>query len=73
VAPAAAGAAPRGLASTGDPVFSRPWQLLGCPCLALPVPSDRVDLPLGIQVIGRPGDDARVLGAAAWMEGVLRA
>jgi Asp-tRNA(Asn)/Glu-tRNA(Gln) amidotransferase A subunit family amidase len=37
------------------------------------VPSDRVDLPLGIQVIGRPGDDARVLGAAAWMEGVLRA
>lgn len=71
VAPAAPGAAPRGLASTGDPVFSRPWQLLGCPCLALPVQQDPAGLPLAIQVIGRPGDDARVLGAAAWMEGVL--
>jgi Asp-tRNA(Asn)/Glu-tRNA(Gln) amidotransferase A subunit family amidase len=72
VAPAAPGAAPRGLRSTGDPVFNRPWQLLGCPCIALPVQRDGAGLPLAIQVIARPGDDARLLSAAAWMEAELR-
>ena len=46
VAPAAPGAAPRGLRFTGDPVFNRPWQLLGCPCIALPVQRDGAGLPL---------------------------
>ncbi|WP_280152299.1 amidase [Piscinibacter sp. XHJ-5] len=72
LAPAAAGAAPRGLRSTGDPLFSRPWQLLGCPCIALPVRDDIRGLPLGVQLIGRPGGDARLLAAAAWVEAAIR-
>ena len=72
MAPAAPGAAPRGLQSTGDPVFNRPWQLLGCPCLALPAGHDAGGLPLAIQLVGRPGDDQRLLAAAAWIEAVLR-
>ena len=71
IAPAAPGAAPRGLASTGDPVFNRPWQLLGCPCVAVPSGRDENGLPLGVQVIGRPGDDEKLLGVAAWIEARL--
>ncbi|HEX6704509.1 MAG TPA: amidase [Albitalea sp.] len=71
VAPAAPGAAPRGLASTGDPLFNRPWQLLGCPCVALPAGQDAQGLPLGIQLVGAPGADEQLLAIAAWIEGVL--
>lgn len=69
LAPAASGAAPRTLSTTGDPLFSRPWQLLGCPCVAIPAGHDAAGLPLGLQVVGRPGDDERTLAAAAWAEG----
>lgn len=72
LAPAAPGAAPDGLETTGDPLFSRPWQLLGCPCVALPAAQDAAGMPLGVQVIGRPQDDARTLVAAAWMFAALR-
>ncbi len=73
IAPAAPGAAPRGLASTGDPHFSRPWQLLGCPCIALPGGLDAAGLPLGLQVTARPNDDERLFAAAAWIGRVLEA
>jgi amidase len=70
--PAAPGAAPASLKTTGDPLFNRPWQLLGCPCLTLPIGLDADGLPLGLQLVARPGDDARLLTAAAWAEGVLQ-
>jgi len=72
IAPAAPGAAPRGLVSTGDPMFNRPWQLLGCPSIALPGGLDATGLPLGLQVIGRPQDDDRVFAAAAWIADALQ-
>ncbi len=68
LAPAATGAAPLGLASTGDPLFSRPWQLLGCPCLTLPGGLDDAGLPLGLQLVGRPDEDERLFAAAAWVQ-----
>ncbi len=71
--PAAPGAAPPSLQTTGDPLFNRPWQVLGCPCLTLPVGLDTEGLPLGLQLVARPGDDARLFAAAAWVEGVLQA
>ena len=71
VTPAAPGAAPRDLSTTGDPLFNRPWQLLGCPCVALPGGADASGLPLGLQVIGRPNDDERVFAAAAWISQAL--
>src|SRR5207253_2925380 len=37
LAPAAAGAAPRGLASTGDPSFCTLWTLCGMPAISLPL------------------------------------
>jgi len=69
---AAPGAAPASRRTTGDPLFNRPWQLLGCPCLTLPCGLDADGLPLGLQLVARPGDDHRLFAAAAWVERVLQ-
>jgi amidase len=71
--PPAPGEAPRGLGSTGDPLFCRPWQLLGCPCLTLPIGRGESGLPLGVQIVARPGDDVGLLAAGAWIEQALQA
>lgn len=71
--PAAAGGAPKGLDATGDPVFNRSWTLLGNPCLALPVGKAGNGLPLAIQLVGRTGEDAETIRAAAWVEAALKA
>lgn len=65
--PAAPGAAPATRLQTGDPLFNRPWQLLGCPCLTLPGGLDADGLPLGLQLVARPGADAELFAAAAWV------
>ena len=36
LAPSAPGEAPHGLGSTGDPLFNRPWHLLGAPQVNVP-------------------------------------
>ncbi len=70
---AAPGAAPASRATTGDPLFNRPWQLLGCPCVTLPGGLSSDGLPLGLQLVARPGEDEQLLAAAAWAEDVLDA
>ncbi|HEX7081610.1 MAG TPA: amidase [Gammaproteobacteria bacterium] len=67
LAPSATGEAPRGLESTGSPVMNRTWTLLHVPCVNVPYGRGPHGLPLGVQVIGRQGDDARMLAAAAWI------
>lgn len=69
--PAAPGAAPRGLDATGNPVLSRGWQALGLPVVALPGFTDPAGLPLGLQLVGRHGGDAGLLGHACWVERTL--
>ena len=64
----AAGEAPRGLDSTGDPSFCRAWTLLGCPCISLPVLTGPAGLPVGLQLVAAPGADDRLLAAATWIE-----
>ncbi|HYZ87811.1 MAG TPA: amidase [Myxococcales bacterium] len=68
VTPAAVGEAPIGLQSTGDPAFCRAWTLLGCPCISLPVLKGPAGLPVGLQLVGAPGQDARLLAIASWVE-----
>jgi Asp-tRNA(Asn)/Glu-tRNA(Gln) amidotransferase A subunit family amidase len=72
IAPAATGEAPLGLASTGDVAMNVVWTLLHAPCVSLPVMQSPSGLPLGLQVIGRIGDDARTLACASWIEGAFR-
>jgi Asp-tRNA(Asn)/Glu-tRNA(Gln) amidotransferase A subunit family amidase len=68
VAPSAPGEAPTGLAATGDPVFNRIWTLLGVPAINIPCLTGPNGLPVGVQVIGRIGDDARALAVAEWLQ-----
>ena len=71
LAPAAPGEAPAGLGYTGNPVFSRMWTLLGVPCVTLPGLWDDTGLPIGIQLIGRPGHDAELMAVALFAERAL--
>ncbi|MDA8109047.1 MAG: amidase [Betaproteobacteria bacterium] len=68
VTPAAAGTAPRGLESTGDPAFCTLWTLCGMPALSLPLMRGENGLPLGVQLVGPRGGDARLLRTASWLE-----
>lgn len=65
--PAAPGPAPRGLADTGDSIFNGLWTLTGMPAITLPVFKAENGLPMGIQLVGRRGDDARLLRTARWL------
>jgi Asp-tRNA(Asn)/Glu-tRNA(Gln) amidotransferase A subunit family amidase len=64
----ALGTAPKGLGSTGDPVFCSVWTLLGMPAITLPLMQGENGLPLGVQLVGRKGYDARLLRTARWLE-----
>ena len=65
--PAALGTAPRGLGSTGDPSFCSLWTLLGMPALSVPLMQGANRLPLGVQLVGRRGFDARLMRTARWL------
>ena len=45
-----------------------PWNHLGNPAMAVPFGFDADGMPLSIQVIGRPGDEATLLSLAAQLE-----
>ncbi|MGR3805643.1 amidase [Marinibacterium profundimaris] len=70
---AAPGEAPEGLGYTGDPTFNRGWTMLRVPCVTLPAGQGPKGLPVGVQLVGRFGEDARVLRAAAFLENALAA
>ena len=67
LAPSAIGEAPDTLSQTGDPVFSRVWTLLGLPCVHLPFLKGHSGMPVGLQVVGRHGEDKVVLRVAKWL------
>jgi Asp-tRNA(Asn)/Glu-tRNA(Gln) amidotransferase A subunit family amidase len=69
--PAAPGEAPKGLERTGDPVFNRSWTMLHVPCVTVPAWHGVGGLPVGVQLVGREGEDALTLRAAAFLERAL--
>ncbi|MCG8544834.1 MAG: amidase [Alphaproteobacteria bacterium] len=62
----APGEAPRGLDSTGNPVFNRLWTSLRVPCLHLPVTNGPQGLPLGVTLAARKDYDPQVVAAGRW-------
>lgn len=72
VTPAVPGEAPEGLETTGDPIFCTLWSYLGLPALNLPLLAGPNGLPLGVQLVGAPGQDARLLRTARWLVRLLK-
>jgi Asp-tRNA(Asn)/Glu-tRNA(Gln) amidotransferase A subunit family amidase len=70
--PAAPGEAPEGLGWTGDPGFNTLWTLLHVPCVTVPAGVGPRGMPLGVQVVGRIGQDAATLAWGEWVAQALR-
>ena len=51
---------------TGDPVFNFASSLMGAPCVTIPMLSVN-SLPVGIQIITQPEEDARATSYARWI------
>jgi aspartyl-tRNA(Asn)/glutamyl-tRNA(Gln) amidotransferase subunit A len=64
---AATGPAPAGHDSTGSPVFNGLWTFCGTPAVSLPLLAADDGLPMGVQLVGRRGDDGRLLRTARWL------
>jgi Asp-tRNA(Asn)/Glu-tRNA(Gln) amidotransferase A subunit family amidase len=69
--PAAPGEAPA-IDTTGNPVFCSTWTYLGTPAVSLPLLRSEQGLPIGVQLVGRRGNDARLLRTARWLVNYLR-
>jgi Asp-tRNA(Asn)/Glu-tRNA(Gln) amidotransferase A subunit family amidase len=69
--PSATGEAPLGLGSTGNTAMNRLWTLLHGPCVTVPSGEGPARMPLGVQLVRLPGDDARTLAVAQWTERAL--
>jgi Asp-tRNA(Asn)/Glu-tRNA(Gln) amidotransferase A subunit family amidase len=67
----APGAAPKGLASTGNTRFNLLWTLMGVPCVNVPAHVADGGLPVGVQIIAPFGADAKALAAARYVEAAL--
>jgi len=67
----AAGEAPKGLSSTGDPIFCALWSFLGVPSMTIPFKKSSNGLPLGIQLIANYKDDEKLLRVAKFAEAII--
>jgi len=65
--PSAVGEAPKGLTSTGNPIFSTIWTYCGMPCISLPLLKGRNGLPIGVQLVSSLFDDERLFRNASWL------
>ena len=66
LAASAAGEAPEGTA-TGDFAFCALWTVLGLPAVSLPLLRGPSGLPIGAQLLARPGEESRLLAASSWV------
>jgi Asp-tRNA(Asn)/Glu-tRNA(Gln) amidotransferase A subunit family amidase len=68
IVPSTTGEPPEREEGTGDPLFCRPWTLLGMPCVALPIARAVTGLPVGLQLVGPLNEDGRTLAIARTIE-----
>ncbi|MBM3396135.1 MAG: amidase [Betaproteobacteria bacterium] len=68
--PPAVGEAPP-IATTGDPALCTLWTLLGVPAITIPSALGPGGLPMGMQLIGNPGESNLLVSVAAWCERVF--
>ena len=70
--PSAAGEAPSGLESTGNPIFCTIWTYCGMPSISLPLLQGKNGLPIGVQLVSSLFDDERLFRNANWLTNELK-
>ena len=73
ITPAAPGPAPLGLETTGNSIFNAIWTLCGTPAINLPVFTAENGMPIGLQLIGKRGEDAKLMRNAQWLAQFIEA
>jgi amidase len=48
--------------------FTIPWNVTGQPAMSVPAPSLHEGLPMGVELVGRPNDEATLIALAAQLE-----
>lgn len=71
--PPAAGEAPADLENPPVSVFNRVWTLMHGPAISLPFGAGPRGMPLGVQLVARPGDDATLIARARRIRDALDA
>lgn len=56
------------LSLTSTVAFTPPWNQTGQPAVAVPAGLDDDELPVSVQLVGRPADEATLVRVAAWLE-----
>jgi Asp-tRNA(Asn)/Glu-tRNA(Gln) amidotransferase A subunit family amidase len=69
--PATPGPAPAGLDATGSPVMNTIWTFCGTPAINVPLLQSPEGLPIGVQLVGAKGDDARLFRSTRWLLDIL--
>jgi len=54
--------------TTGDPGPCTRWTLVGAPAISVPTGLSPNRMPLGVQLVGARGSDAKVLNIAKWLQ-----
>jgi Asp-tRNA(Asn)/Glu-tRNA(Gln) amidotransferase A subunit family amidase len=70
ITPATPGPAPDA-ATTGPPTFNSPWSYVGLPTVSIPIGWSDDGLPLAMQFVGRPWEEAELLQIAVWCENAI--
>ena len=52
--------------------FRRIWQFSGLPVVTLPLLQDEAGRPIGVLLVGRHGEDGRLLRTARWLERLIQ-
>jgi Asp-tRNA(Asn)/Glu-tRNA(Gln) amidotransferase A subunit family amidase len=55
----------------GSGAMCMPWSLAGLPAVSLPLLRGAAGLPIGVQLVGPRGADARLLSIAAWLTQIV--
>jgi len=72
ISPSAPDVAPEGIHATGSPAMNMPWTHAGVPVVTVPAGTGKLDLPLGLQICGRYGEDELVIHWSKGIEAVYK-
>ena len=72
ICPPAPDVAPEGIGATGSPAMNMPWTHAGVPVVTVPAGIGKLDLPLGLQICGRYGEDEILIHWARDIEQVYQ-